>query len=103
MLLSVGANLGHYEVRGSLGAGGMGEVYRVRDCKLDREVALKVLPESFANHPDRLARFQREARVLVMRSFFFILFAAELWSQTTFHPVIPKTWDEAALADWATP
>src|SRR5712692_5123650 len=64
MLLSVGDNLGHYEVRGSLGAGGMGEVYRVRDCKLDRDVALKVLPESFANHPDRLARFQREARVL---------------------------------------
>jgi serine/threonine protein kinase len=64
MLLSVGDNLGHYEVRGSLGVGGMGEVYRVRDCKLDREVALKVLPESFANHPDRLARFQREARVL---------------------------------------
>src|SRR6266567_6258921 len=64
MLLSGGDNLGHYEVRGSLGVGGMGEVYRVRDCKLDRDVALKVLPESFANHPDRLARFQREARVL---------------------------------------
>src|SRR5260221_1635083 len=64
MLLSVGDNVGHYEVRDSLGAGGMGEVYRVRDCKLDRDVALKVLPESFANHPDRLALFQREARVL---------------------------------------
>src|SRR5436305_2011642 len=64
MLLSVGDNLGHYEVSSSLGVGGMVEVYRVRDCKLDRDVALKVLPESFANHPDRLARFQREARVL---------------------------------------
>jgi eukaryotic-like serine/threonine-protein kinase len=73
MLLSIGDKLGHYEVRASLGAGGMGEVYRVRDCKLDRDVALKVLPESFANHPDRMARFQREARVLeLLETSFFI-------------------------------
>ena len=53
-----------YEVVGVLGAGGMGEVYRARDTRLKRDVALKILPESFATDPDRLARFQREAEVL---------------------------------------
>ena len=64
MTLSTGARVGSYEVTGSLGAGGMGEVYRARDTKLNREVALKVLPDAFADDPDRLARFQREAEVL---------------------------------------
>jgi serine/threonine protein kinase len=56
--------LGPYDILSPLGAGGMGEVYRARDTKLNRDVALKVLPDSFANDPDRLARFQREAQVL---------------------------------------
>jgi serine/threonine-protein kinase len=56
--------VGVYEIVASLGAGGMGEVYRARDTKLDRLVALKILPESFAQDPDRLARFHREARTL---------------------------------------
>jgi len=60
----VGKKLGHYEVLGPLGAGGMGEVYRARDTKLDRDVALKVLPEDFATDRDRLARFEREAKLL---------------------------------------
>src|SRR5947199_6142722 len=64
MALSVGTRLGPYEITGSLGAGGMGEVYRARDRKLGREVALKILPSLFATDPDRLARFQREAQVL---------------------------------------
>jgi eukaryotic-like serine/threonine-protein kinase len=64
MPIDVGVRLGPYEVTGSLGAGGMGEVYRARDTKLQREVALKVLPEPFAHDADRLARFQREAQVL---------------------------------------
>src|SRR6266705_2432406 len=64
MALSVGTRLGPYEILAAIGAGGMGEVYRARDPKLNREVAIKVLPESFANDPDRLARFQREAQVL---------------------------------------
>ena len=64
MPLSTGDRLGPYEVTGTLGAGGMGEVYRVRDTKLGREVALKVLPEAFAADPDRAARFDREARLL---------------------------------------
>ena len=53
-----------YEILGLLGAGGMGEVYRARDTKLDRDVAIKVLPESFAADRDRLARFEREAQLL---------------------------------------
>jgi serine/threonine protein kinase/Tol biopolymer transport system component len=64
MPLGPGARLGPYEVVSALGAGGMGEVYRARDTRLKREVALKILPTSFAADPDRLARFQREAEVL---------------------------------------
>ena len=64
MALSSGYRLGQYEVVALLGAGGMGEVYRARDTKLVRDVALKVLPEVFALDPERLARFKREAQVL---------------------------------------
>ena len=56
--------LGHYHILGKIGAGGMGEVYRARDSKLGREVALKVLPPDMARDPERLARFQREARAV---------------------------------------
>ncbi len=62
--LMPGARLGLYEILAPLGAGGMGEVYRARDTKLGRDVAIKVLPSSFAADPDRLARFEREARLL---------------------------------------
>ena len=64
MPLTPGTRIGAYDVTGPLGAGGMGEVYRARDTRLDRDVALKVLPEAFTADPDRLARFEREARVL---------------------------------------
>jgi serine/threonine protein kinase/tetratricopeptide (TPR) repeat protein len=64
MPLSAGTRLGTYEIVAPLGAGGMGEVYRARDIKLGREVALKVLPEAVAGSPDRLARFEREARTV---------------------------------------
>src|SRR5262245_33891937 len=63
-MLQAGSQLGAYEVVSSLGAGGMGEVYRARDSKLGRDVALKILPASFAGDPDRVARFQREAQLL---------------------------------------
>ena len=59
-----GRRLHHYEILRKLGEGGMGEVWLARDTKLDREVALKVLPEEFASDPERMARFEREARVL---------------------------------------
>src|SRR5204862_718904 len=64
MSLALGARLGPYEILSAIGAGGMGEVYRAKDTKLNRDVALKVLPDSFATDPDRLARFHREAQVL---------------------------------------
>src|SRR5207249_8568281 len=64
MALTSGTKLGPYEVQAPLGAGGMGEVYRARDTRLDRIVAIKVLPASFANDADRLQRFEREPRVL---------------------------------------
>ena len=64
MPLSIGTRLGSYEVGVLMGVGGMGEVYRARDTKLDRDVALKVLPDLFALDPERMARFQREAKVL---------------------------------------
>ncbi|MGH9363810.1 MAG: protein kinase domain-containing protein [Thermoanaerobaculia bacterium] len=64
MTLEPGARLGTYEILGPLGAGGMGEVYRARDRKLGREVALKILSEAFASDPSRVARFEREARML---------------------------------------
>ena len=64
MPLEPGATLGPYSVTAKIGEGGMGEVYRARDTKLDRDVALKVLPHAFTDDPDRLARFEREAKVL---------------------------------------
>ncbi|MDO8631100.1 MAG: protein kinase, partial [Phycisphaerales bacterium] len=64
MALSTGTRLGPYEILAPLGAGGLGAVSRARDPTLNRDVAIKVLPESFAGDPDRLARFQREAQVL---------------------------------------
>lgn len=64
MSLAPGTRLGAFEIVRPIGAGGMGEVYRARDPRLNRDVAIKILPESFASDPDRVARFQREAHVL---------------------------------------
>ena len=64
MSLPTGTKLGPYEILAPLGAGGMGEVYRARDTKLNRDVAIKVSLPAVANDPDRLARFSREAQVL---------------------------------------
>ena len=64
MALIVGSRLGHYDVTALIGEGGMGQVYQATDTTLNRQVALKILPEAFATDPDRLARFQREAQVL---------------------------------------
>ena len=64
MLLEAGRKLAHYEIVEPIGKGGMGEVYRARDGKLGRDVAIKVLPEEFSRDSERLARFKREAKVL---------------------------------------
>ena len=64
MALAANTKLGSYEITGGIGAGGMGEVYRAHDTKLGRDVAIKVLPEAFACDPERLSRFQREAKML---------------------------------------
>src|ERR1043165_2259222 len=64
MAVTVGARIGAHQVLAQLGAGGMGEVYRARDTKLGRDVALKILPPTFTNDPERVARFRREAQLL---------------------------------------
>jgi serine/threonine protein kinase len=64
MPLTIGSQLGSHEITALLGKGGMGEVYRARDLKLKREVAIKILPEEFSRDADRFSRFQREAEVL---------------------------------------
>ncbi len=68
MALTAGTRLGPYEIAGPLGAGGMGEVYRARDGRLDRTVAVKVLPDGFARDPGRLGRFEREAKAIAALS-----------------------------------
>jgi serine/threonine protein kinase len=64
MALTIGSHLGSHEITALLGKGGMGEVYRARDLKLKREVAIKILPEEFSGDSERVSRFQREAEVL---------------------------------------
>ena len=65
MTLATGVHLGRYEILSPIGTGGMGEVWKARDTKLTRDVAIKVLLPAVANDPERLARFSREARLLV--------------------------------------
>ena len=64
MPLTPGTRLGHYDVTALIGEGGMGQVWQATDTQLNREVALKILPDAFAADPDRLARFKREAQIL---------------------------------------
>src|SRR5215813_5863095 len=64
MTITIGSQIGPYEITGLLGKGGMGEVYRAQDTKLGRDVAIKLLPDAFATDPERTARFEREAKLL---------------------------------------
>jgi serine/threonine protein kinase len=68
MTLSTGTRIGVYEISGALAAGGMGEIYRARDVRLERTVAIKALPREFAKDAERLARFEREARLVASLS-----------------------------------
>src|SRR5262249_36948297 len=73
MAILTGARFNHYEIISPLGAGGMGEVWRARDTRLNREVAVKALPASFAQDPDRLLRFEQEALVILVLNHLNIL------------------------------
>ena len=72
MSLQIGTQLGSVQILALIGGGGMDEVYRARDLKLKREVAIKLLPDEFSRDPDRVARFQREAEVLALLNHFNI-------------------------------
>jgi serine/threonine-protein kinase len=78
-MVEVGSRFGPYEILALVGSGGMGEVYRARDTRLDRDVALKVLPERFAGDPDRLARFEREAKAVAALAHPNILVLHDFW------------------------
>ena len=82
MTLSSGDRLGHYMITAPLGAGGMGEVYRATDPRLDRDVAIKVIPEALATDSERLARFEREAKTLKGATFPIAPLSSFTWSRS---------------------
>jgi hypothetical protein len=97
MPLIPGTKLGPYEIQSPLGAGGMGEVYRALDTRLDRTVAIKVLPESFANDADRLQRFEQEARVLSALSHPNLLAIYDIGTQGEIHYLVSEFLDGQTL------
>ncbi|HET9386060.1 MAG TPA: serine/threonine-protein kinase, partial [Gemmatimonadales bacterium] len=99
MPISTGTRLGPYEVTGTLGVGGMGEVYRATDTSLGRSVALKVLPEAFAHDADRLARFEREARTLAALNHPNIAAVYGLEKSSGVHALVMELVDGPTLAD----
>src|SRR5215471_4957421 len=99
-MIEAGSRIGPYEVVAPLGSGGMGEVYRARDLKLGRDVALKILPPAFANDPDRLARFKREAQVLASLNHPHIGAIYGFEDSGSVHALILEFVDGPTLADW---
>jgi serine/threonine protein kinase/Tol biopolymer transport system component len=99
MALTPGARRGPYEISAKIGAGGMGEVYRARDTKLDRDVALKILPEAFASDPERLARFEREAKTLAALNHSHIAQIYGLDISDGVHALVLEYVDGPTLAD----
>jgi len=99
MTLASGTKLGRYEIRSKLGAGGMGEVYCARDEKLNRDVAIKILPEAFAQDSDRLARFKREAQVLASLNHPNIASIYGLEQSNGFRPGIPRAEGARRVSD----
>ena len=103
MALTAGDRLGIYEVRDLIGVGGMGEVYRAHDTRLNRSVALKVLPDGFAGDPDRLARFKREAQVLASLSHSNIGSIFGFEETETVHALVLEFIEGPTLADRLAP
>ena len=99
MALAPGTRRGPYEITGKIGAGGMGEVYRARDVKLNRDVALKVLPEPFASDPERLARFEHEAKTLAALNHAHIAHIHGLEQSDGVHALVLEFVDGPTLAD----
>ena len=99
MSVGVGTRIGPYEILAPLGSGGMGEVYRARDAKLNRDVAIKVLPQLFSADPDRLARFQREAQVLASLNHQNIGHIYGLEDSSGIHALVLELVDGPTLAD----
>ena len=99
MPLLTGAKLGPYEIAAPLGAGGMGEVYRARDTRLDREVGVKVLPEHLANDPQALARFEREGKAVAALSHPNILVLFDVGAQEGTHYAVTELLEGATLRD----
>jgi serine/threonine protein kinase len=93
MAIAIGQQIGSYEITALLGKGGMGEVYRARDTKLKREVAIKILPDEFSRDAARVSRFQREAEVLACSSvktepFFSCAISVDIWLLWKMHGVL---------------
>jgi Tol biopolymer transport system component len=99
MALTAGTKLGPYEILGELGAGGMGEVYRARDTRLDRTVAIKILPENLSSDPVRRARFEREARTISGLSHPNICALFDIGDQGAIHYVVLEYLEGKTLAD----
>src|SRR5499433_879971 len=99
MPLRAGAHFGPYEILAAIGAGGMGEVYRARDTKLNRDVALKILPEAFAADASRLSRFKREAQVLASLNHPHIAAIYGFEDSGSTHALVLELVDGATLAD----
>ncbi|HUF46633.1 MAG TPA: protein kinase [Vicinamibacterales bacterium] len=102
MPLATGTRLGAYEVVAAIGAGGMGEVYRARDTRLGREVALKILPALFASDPERLARFEQEARAAAALSHPNIAVVHDVGVDGTTHYIVQELLTGASLRDVIT-
>ena len=99
MALTAGTKLGPYEILGELGSGGMGEVYRARDTRLDRTVAIKILPEHLSSDPGRRARFEREARTISGLSHPNICAVFDVGNQDGIHYVVLEFLEGRTLAD----
>src|SRR5947208_2418735 len=99
MTLPIGSRLGPYEILAPLGSGGMGEVYRARDSRLGREVAVKVLPPELASDPERSQRFEREARAAGILSHPNIMVIYDVGTQEGIPYVVSELLDGSTLRD----